>query len=237
MCQVSRLGAPHGWQHSAAARTGHTVTALVSLSGILTSLYLGWTDDTALPDGVGYTGGFSAGWEHMLNQPAYFTFLSALLVLVCSWMLAIRTYGRSTVFHVVRLAAVIQAIITGVVFNVLLRDDAVMTGVRFFNDVVLHQVMPVLAPLVWLIFGPFGRITGRVVAGSVVIPLMWLIVTLARGPSLDWYPYTILDVPGMGWDGVGVYIGAILVTFLALAFAFWGIDRLVSRRPRRRARG
>lgn len=227
--------APRSRQHSPAARAAHAGIALLAGSGIATSLYLGWTDGSQLPDGVGFSGGFAAGWEHMLNQPAYFTFLSGLLVLVTSTMLAVRTHRRSPVFQAVRLAAVVQMIITGVVFNVLLRDDAVFTGVRLFNDTVLHQLLPVLVPLVWLIVGPFGQLTGRVVAGSMVIPLTWLAVTLLRGPGLDWYPYTILDVPRMGYDGVGVYVGAIVAVYLALACGFWAVDRLFSRRSRRSA--
>lgn len=231
--RVKRERAQRSRQHGGPARAAHGLIALLAASGIVTSLYLGWTDGSQLPDGVGFSGGFAAGWEHMLNQLAYFTFLSGLLVLVTSGMLAVRTQRSLAVFHAVRLAAVVQMIITGVVFNVLLRDDAVLTGVRLFNDTVLHQILPVLVPLVWLVVGPFGKITGRVVAASMVIPLTWLALTLLRGPGLDWYPYTILDVPGMGYDGVGVYVGAIVAVYLALACGFWLLDRLFSRRSRR----
>lgn len=212
------------------------MTALIAASGTATSLYLGWTTDTELPDGVGFSGGFTAGWEHLLNQPAYFTVLSGMLVLVTSWLLAVRTHGRSAVFHAVRLAAVVQIMITGVVYNVLLREGAEMTGVTLFNDWVQHQILPIMVPLMWLIFGPWGRITGRVVTGSILISVLWLAVTLARGPGLDWYPYVILDVPGIGYDGVGVYIVAIVAVYLALACVFWGLDRLFSC-SRRRVRG
>lgn len=227
---VSRLSGPRGWQHSSGARTVHAVTAAIAASGVASSLYLGWTTDTQLPDGVGYAGGFSAGWEHLLNQPAYFTFLSGLLVLVTSWILAVQTHRRSSVFHGVRLAAVVQIIITGAVFNLLLREDGEMTGVRLFNDWVQHQILPVMVPAVWLIFGPWGRITGRVVVGSMLTAVIWLAVTLVRGPGLDWYPYTILDVPGLGYDGVGLYVGVILGVYVALACVFWAIDWFISER-------
>lgn len=223
---MRRASPPPNRQHSPAARSAHAAVALLAASGIATSLYLGWRDGSQLPGGVGFAGGFGAGWEHMLNQPAYFTFLSGLLVLVTSTMLAVRTRRDSAVFHAVRLAGVVQMIITGAVFNLLLRDEAVLTGVRLYNDTVLHQLMPVLVPLVWLIVGPHGKLSGRVVSGSVVIPLTWLAVTLLRGPVLDWYPYTILDVPGMGYQGVGAYVGVIVAVYLALACAFWLLDRL-----------
>lgn len=227
---MTQIRAPRAWQDSAAARSVHAGVALLAAGGIITSLRIGWTEDSQLPEGVGYSGGFSAGWEHMLNQPVYFTFLSGLLVLVTSAMLALRPQRGSAVFHALRLAGVVQMIITGLVFNLLLRDEAVLGGIRLFNDAVLHQILPVLVPLVWLILGPQGRITGRIVAGSVVIPLAWLAATLIRGPGLDWYPYVILDVPGMGYAGIGIYVGSIVGLYIALACGFWGLDRLFSRR-------
>lgn len=217
------------WQHGALARCAHAATALLAASGLLSSLYLGWTFSADPPFGAGFTGGFAAGWEHMLNQPSYFTFLSALMVCVTSAMLAFHTGRDSAVFHAVRVAAVACVIITGVVFNLLLRGEANLTGIWWFNDTVLHVLLPVLAPLVWLGFGPHGKLTGRITAASMVIPVTWLAVTLVRGPALDWYPYIILDVPRMGYAGVAVYIVSILGGYLALACALWGLDRVLSR--------
>ncbi|WP_150460478.1 Pr6Pr family membrane protein [Nesterenkonia ebinurensis] len=224
------------WQHSPAARAAHAAVALLCAAGLVTSLYLGWTLDSAPPIGVAYAGGFSAGWEHMLNQPAYFTFLSALLVMVTSAMLAVRPEQTSTLFHAVRLASVVQIIITGLVFNLLLRSEGRLLGVWLFNDRVLHVILPVLVPLVWLVFGPHGRLNLRAVAGSAVIPLLWLAVTLIRGPGLDWYPYTILDVPGVGYTRVSAYVVAILLAFLGIACLLWLIDRALCRTRRSRTR-
>lgn len=217
------------WQHGMAARSAHAVVALLSGAGLASSAYLGWTVDSDLPDGVGYAGGFTAGWDHLVNQPAYFTVLSALMVCVTSIMLTVRTRWDSQLFQVVRLSGVVCVIITGVVFNLLLRGDGALTGVRLFNDTVLHLLVPVLAPLVWLIFGPHGRLRPLVVGLSMVIPLTWLAVTLGRGPFLDWYPYTILDVPGMGYPGVWTYVVSILGVYLVLALLMWAVDRGITR--------
>lgn len=211
-----------------AARFVHGCVALLSAAGLVSSFYLGWTGDTSLPSGVGYAGGFSAGWEHMLNQPAYFTVLSGLLVCVTSAMLAVRPERTSQVFGSLRLAGVVQMMITGLVFNILLRGDGALTGVSLFNDQVLHVILPVLVPVVWLLCGPRGRVSGRVVLGATVVPLLWLAVTLIRGPILDWYPYDILDVPGLGAGGVAVYIVAILAAFVAIACLLWLIDRVIA---------
>lgn len=220
------------WQYAAGARAAHAGVAVLSLAGLLSSLYLGWSEGTVVPEGVGFSGGFSAGWEHLLNQPAYFTFFSAVLVCMTSAMLAVRPDRTSKVFHTFRLAGVVQMMITGVVFNLLLRSNAELSGVWFFNDQVLHVFLPILVPIVWLGVGPHGNVDARVVSGSVILPLLWLSATLLRGPILDWYPYTILDVPGLGIAGVAPYVVAILVVFVGIAGVMWFIDRAVSRYAR-----
>lgn len=208
----------------------HAGVALLCAAGVASSLYLGWTEGSSLPGGVGFGGGFAAGWPHALNQPAYFTFLSAVLVCVTSAILAIRPERRSVIFHAIRLAGIVQAIITGLVFNVLLRSPEALTGVRLFNDTALHVIMPVLVPLVWLVFGPHGRLTWRSVVLSAVIPLLWLAVTLVRGPWLDWYPYDIMDVPGLGYSGVMVYVAVILAVYFLIASLIRILDGLLRQR-------
>lgn len=220
-------------ERSLLARSAHGVLALLCAVGLATSGYLGWTTDTHLPEGVGYAGGFGAGWEHLVNQPAYFTVLSALLVMVTSAMLALRPGRTSQVFHAVRLAGVAQMIITGLVFNILLRDGS-FSGVQQVNDTVLHVAAPIATPVVWLLCGPHGYIRRWAAVGSLAIPVAWLAVTLLRGPLLDWYPYDILDVPGMGYSGVLVYIIAILSAYTALAGLLWWTDRMIG--PGRSAR-
>ncbi len=221
---------PKPWQSTTPVRLVHAAVALLCAAGLTSSLYLGWTRDTDLPLGAGFAGGFSAGWDHMLNQLAYFTFVSGLLAAATSAVLAWRPQIRSAAFHALRLAGVVCVIITGGVFNLLLRGDDVLRGVQFFNDTVLHLIVPVLVPLVWLVFGPHGRIGGRAMLLSLLVPLAWLGATLARGPALDWYPYEILDVPRMGYAGVGVYLVSIIAAYVLIGLLLWGLDRLLCRR-------
>ena len=221
---------PKPWQSTTPVRLVHAAVALLCAAGLTSSLYLGWTRDTDLPLGAGFAGGFSAGWDHMLNQLAYFTFVSGLLAAATSAVLAWRPQIRSAAFHALRLAAVVCVIITGGVFNLLLRGDDALRGVQFFNDTVLHLIVPVLVPLVWVVIGPHGRIGGRAMLLSLLVPLAWLGATLARGPALDWYPYEILDVPRMGYAGVGVYLVSIIAAYVLIGLLLWGLDRLLCRR-------
>ncbi|WP_240739745.1 Pr6Pr family membrane protein [Micrococcus luteus] len=211
------------------ARPAFAVAAALSLGGNLLSLWIGSWKSSDLPADAGYAGVLEGGWEHMLNQPTYFTFLSNFLVGLTSLLLALRLHRPGTLFRVLRVTGVVCIVITGVVFNVLLRDADPMTAVERFNDTLQHIVTPILTPVLWAVFGPRRQITWRVVWLSTLIPLAWLAFTLLRGPWLDWYPYTILDVPRLGYDGVAVYVVAILVFFVAVAALLRVADGLLAR--------
>lgn len=220
-------GAPGRW--AGVGRVVFVLAALLSFTGNGLSFYIGSWKDSDLPADAGFSGGFAGGWEHLLNQPTYFTFLANLLVGLTSLLLAIRPHRSSEVFHALRIAAVVCIVITGVVFNVLLRDAPPGTTVEYVNDTIQHIITPILTPVVWLLFDPPGQVTWRRIGLSSVIPLAWLAFTLARGPVLDWYPYSILDVPRMGYGGVGVYVVAILAFFFVLAALMWVVDRVLLR--------
>lgn len=217
----------------AVARAFFALLAVLCLTGNGLSFHIGSWKDSDLPVDAGFAGGFAAGWEHVVNQPTYFTFLSNALTGLTSLLLAIRPHRTSDVFHATRIAGVACLVITGVVFNVLLRDADPMTGVERVSDTIQHIITPVLAPLVWLLFDPKGQVTWRRIGLAVMIPLAWLAFTLMRGPWLDWYPYSIMDVPRMGYAGVSVYLAAILAFFVAVTAVMWLLDRLLVTGDRR----
>lgn len=224
--------APEWW--AGVGRAVFLLTAVLCFTGNALSFHIGSWKDSELPVNAGFAGGFDGGWEHLVNQPTYFTFLSNFLVGLTSLLLAIRPHRTSHVFHAVRIAAVVCIVITGVVFNLLLRDADPMTRVEQVNDTLQHIITPVLTPLVWLVLDPKGQVTWRRIGLASLIPLAWLSFTLLRGPWLDWYPYSILDVPRMGYAGVFAYVAAILAFFFVIAAVMWVLDRLLVAGERRR---
>lgn len=210
-----------------AGRVAHGLLAALALGANVASLYIGATETSTIPEGGGWSRVWPAGWPNLLNQPMFFTFMSNFLVGITALLLAIRPGGRGAVFHVLRLSGLVCLVITGVVFNVLLRDDSPLPLFHAVLDAVQHVGTPILAPLLWLVFGPRGQVTGARVLWSALVPVAWLVVTLVRGALVDWYPYVILDVPSLGYGGVGVFVGAILVFYFMVGGLLWLLDRLL----------
>lgn len=208
------------------ARLAWHVSGALPLIGCLTSFPIGMSKDSMVIPGVGYQGGFSAGWHHALNQPAYFTWLSNALVAGTSLTLATRrTAPTSDAFWAVRTAGLGSVMVTGIVYNSVLRGREQDTVLYRFNDTLQHIVNPVLAPAVWALFDPRGQITPRRAGLAAVIPLLWATATMARGPRIDWYPYPFLDVPRHGARTVGVVLAGILAGFTGLMGLLGGLDR------------
>jgi hypothetical protein len=177
--------------------------------------------------GLDATGPFATPQGRVLNLFCYFTIDSNILVAAVSVALTVAPLWNPAVLRVFRLAALICILITGLVFQIALASQH-LGGVRLspaIANVLLHAVEPVLYPLGWLMFGPRGWISRRVVALAVLPPIGWLAFTLARGPFVHWYPYPFLDVTRIGYLRSLLDCGVVAVVFLALTGAAAILDR------------
>ena len=109
--------------------------------------------------------------------------------------------------------------VTGVVHWFLLRPILDLEGASYLADKLLHVVVPLLAVVGWLVFGPRGLLRGADMPPALVWPIAYLLLILATGPIFDWYPYPFLDVAEHGLGVVLLNSLGITVLFLAIAFA------------------
>lgn len=122
--------------------------------------------------------------------------------------------SRPGVPDLVRGASVLYLVITGLVYWTLLAGQATAATIAWQNDIV-HAVMPCVLVLDWLLLPPAGRIGHGAAARWLVFPMLYLAVSLVRGPLVQWWPYGFLDPrkPG-GYVHVTTWSLIVLVVFL-----------------------
>lgn len=158
-----------------------------------------------------------------VNFFSYFTILSNTLAVIV--LLAGATIWRNRptpMSDMVRGAAVLYMTVTLIVFALLLSGTNVDTAIPWVNTVV-HQLLPVVVIVDWLVDPPTTRLTNRQGLAWLIPPLVWILYTMIRGPIAGWYPYPFLDPANGGYGSVAVTTlvilagGAVLCVILVIA--------------------
>ena len=161
---------------------------------------------------------------------SYFTIQSSLInvvILALSGLVAVRLRAESRLWGVLRASVVSYAVVTAVVYNVLLRGlpDEGYVGVQWPNEVI-HVWMPLFLLLDWLFSPARPVLRMRDVRIVVIYPIAWLAFTLVRGLLDGWFPYPFLEPNGPdGWSGVLGYVLGIAAFIIAIAVGLIAISR------------
>ena len=186
---------------------------------------------------AGRDGSSDAG-DVVVNFLSYFTVDSnslAAIVLLCGAALLARNRPDTHTFAVIRLAVTTYMVITGIVYNLLLRGLLVQGNVVAWSNEVLHLIGPLYLLLDWL-FAPGRRpLRSRDAVPALVFPAVWLVYTLVRGPFATdpfrptdyWYPYPFLNpvTSAGGYGTVAVYSVGIAVAVVGVAMGLAWISR------------
>jgi hypothetical protein len=149
---------------------------------------------------------------------SFFTIESNILAFVALLLSALGTAqgGESRSLDMVRGAATLYMVVTGLVFAVLLSGikNIHFTAVPWDNTV-LHYIMPVAVFVDWLVDTP-RRILFKRGLIWLVFPVVYLVYSLVRGPLVNWYPYPFLDPNINGYLSVAVTSLGVTVLGVAL---------------------
>jgi hypothetical protein len=175
------------------------------------------------------------GIAHTATVVNFFSFFTVLSNLFAGAVLLIGALRRpaSPRWDLVRGAAVVYMVTTGIVFLVLLQSaDEVERYTPEFLNWVMHRVMPVYMALDWLVDPPRRVLQRRDVLAWLAFPLAYAAYTLVRGPLAgDWYPYPFLDPDEHGYGGVLVSCVGVAAFIVLLAFAVVWAGNRERRRP------
>ena len=180
--------------------------------------------------------------SNVTNFFSFFTVesnIAAAVVLLIGAGLALAGRSHDPLwFAVTRASVTTYMVVTGIVYNLLLRGIELPQGSTLgWSNEVLHVVAPLYLLVDW-VFAP-GRIPlrpGRI-ATILVFPIVWVVYSLVRGPFVVdevygndfWYPYPFLnpETSAGGYLSVSAYVVLIAaVIALVAAGVLW-----MSRRP------
>lgn len=165
----------------------------------------------------------------VVNTLGYFTIQSTVLgvvvLLFSAGFLLRKDTAMSRWLAVVRVGVVTYLVVTAVVYNLLLRDRLPWSAPIEWDNEVLHVLGPAYLVVDWLVAPGRRPVAWRHVLTVVAYPIVWVVVTLLRGPTAYdpdlgtnyWYPYPFLNpvTAADGWVTVGTYV-AVLTVFVSL---------------------
>lgn len=201
------------------ARNWHLLTAIVTWAALVLQFVLVVRGGRVLDEAA--TAPLAT---RLIRFISYFTVLSNLLVAVTATTLALGQDRAPTWWRVVRLNAVVSIAVTGLVHWFFLRPLLNLSGADYLADKLLHVVVPLLAVIGWVAFGPRGLAGRALLLPSLIYPIGWLVYTLVRGAIVDWYPYPFLDVGLHGYPGALLACAGVAVLLLALTWGAMMLD-------------
>jgi hypothetical protein len=203
------------------ARPGTAALAVLSWYALLLQLYQSIT--TALATGIPVS-------IAIINYFSYFTILTNLLVaLVLTLSLRKSPMGDFASRSTVQTATAAYITIVGIVFSLLLRNLWDTQGLQKIANVLLHDIIPILYVLYWLIWGRKSGLRFSNALAWLAYPLLYLAYSLIRGSITGRYPYPFVDVVQFGYARVGLNSLVLVLAFVGLSLLFITVGRWMTR--------
>ncbi|HUB63364.1 MAG TPA: Pr6Pr family membrane protein [Methylocella sp.] len=174
--------------------------------------------------------------SHLINFFSYFTvetniFIAYVLTLFWLQPRAERFLTGPSVTS----ALVVYIIVVGVVYELLLRHLWHPHGMRRVADMMLHDAIPLLYSLYWLIFFPKGSLRWSDPANWLIYPILFFFYTMARGAAYGVYPYPFINADQLGLARVSVNATVFLAVFFSLGLGLTALDHALGSGERGRS--
>lgn len=159
---------------------------------------------------------------------SFFTnFTNALIIVMAAALLA----GRGRLYSwfrspAVQAACCLYIAFVGLGFWFLLGGPGELRTLSdWVAELTAHTLSPILGAIYWYRVIPRGHLSRRHPFLWLSYPIAYLVYWLFRGPILGYYPYFFIDVDALGYSGVALWSGALIVVFLLLGSLMLGVDR------------
>lgn len=177
---------------------------------------------------------------HVVHFFSFFTIesniLSAAVLLIGAFFLLTGSGPDPKWYNTLRAATATYMIVTGVVYNLLLRGVELPQGSTLaWSNEVLHVIACLWLLIDWVLAPGRGPIANSQIWKILVFPIVWVIYTLIRGPLVAdtvfhknfWYPYPFLNpnTSANGYLSVTFYVILIAVVISATAAGVLWVSR------------
>ncbi len=156
----------------------------------------------------------------------YFTIESNLMnivVFAVGGVMALRRARDTPLLTSVRVSLLSYSVITGLVFNIMLRNlpPHGFQGIQWPAEV-MHVVIPIFVVLDWVLAPGRPRVAWRALWLVASYPVLWIIFTMIRGALTGWYPYPFLE-PGQPGGYLSVLTFAVVMSGVLVGLSSLGI--------------
>ncbi|MGZ3312864.1 MAG: Pr6Pr family membrane protein [Caulobacteraceae bacterium] len=158
-----------------------------------------------------------------IDFASYFTNTTGILVTVAAILALVRPAAKLAQPGAVAAMAVYIFVVT-VTYVLLLRGEA--HGLYFFTNTSLHEVMPALVVLLWLVFTPKAGLRWSEPLGWAAYPAVYMAWILVRGAVIHHYPYFFADVDKLGYPRALLNGAGFLAAFYLLGLGTVALGRL-----------
>ena len=159
----------------------------------------------------------------LIDLLSYFTNTTGITVTVVTALALIRPSSKLAQPGAIT-ASTIYMLVVCVTYETLLR--AHMHGLSYVTNVALHEVMPALVALLWLLFTPKAGLRWTQPLRWLIYPAIYMVWILARGAVIHRYPYFFADVNKQGYPATLLTGLLFLGAFYALGLAAVACGRL-----------
>ena len=159
----------------------------------------------------------------ILNFFSYFTILTNLLVaasITVRLFLPNSNWGYFFSKITTQTAIAVYILIVGLVYSIALRRIWDPQGLQLLADRILHDVIPLLYLLTWLLFTPKTNMNWQKSFIWLLFPLGYLVMALTRGWMTNWFSYYFLNFIELGW-------GKVLLNIVMIAAFFFVVSLLL----------
>ncbi|MFT3826797.1 MAG: Pr6Pr family membrane protein [Chitinophagaceae bacterium] len=168
-------------------------------------------------------------FTRVINFFSFFTILSNILVAVNCTVLVIKPSTRINTPSVQSALAVYIAIV-GITYSLVLRKLWHPQGWQLVADVLLHDVIPVMYVVYWLVFVPKGQLKWNDALRWLLFPFVYIAYTLLRGAQTCWYPYPFVDAHALGYGKVWLNVLLFSAAFLLVGKILVFLDKMIAKK-------